>query len=308
MLGDLEKRGLAVEDQGAIVVHVAEEGDGKRPLPPLILEKRDGAATYATTDLATILQRVAEKPPAERILYVVDQRQGDHFAQVFRAARKAGVTARLEHVGFGTVNGRDGKALKTRAGGTVKLAELLDEAVATALARLEASEQGKELEPDERRTLARQIGIGAVKFADLASNRVSGYVFDAERLVSFEGKTGPYLQYACVRLARIVAKAREQGKSAGPIAPEHAAERALVLDCLRLPDVVASAANSLLPSEIAEYAFGLAQKLSRFYTECPVLQEENAGVRGSRIAMCQLAHAVLSRCLWLLGIGVPDKM
>jgi arginyl-tRNA synthetase len=308
MIADLKKRDLAVEDDGALVVHVAEEKDGKRPLPPLILEKRDGAATYATTDLATILQRVTAKPPAERILYVVDQRQADHFAQVFRAARKAGVTASLEHVGFGTVNGKDNKALKTRDGGTVKLSDLLAEAIAKAGERIAESEFGAELSENERKDLAEQVGIAAVKFADLSSNRVSGYIFDAERLVSFEGKTGPYLQYACVRITSILAKAEERGEKAGALRIEHPAERALVLECLRFPDVVASAANALMPSEITEYAFTLAQAFSRFYKECPVLAEADPAIRASRLALCQLTLAVLSRSLYLLGIEVPKRM
>jgi arginyl-tRNA synthetase len=308
LIAELRASGVAVESDGAIVVPVAEEGDTK-PVPPLLLSKSDGAALYATTDLATLKDRIC-RLGAQRVVYVVDQRQALHFEQVFRAARKAGFArdVRLDHTGFGTVNGKDGKALKTREGGTVKLADLLAEAIAMAAARLEQSEHGKELPAAGRGELAHQIGIAAVKFADLSSNRMSGYIFDAEKLVSFEGKTGPYLQYACVRIASILAKAAERDASFGALAITHPAERVLILECLRFPEMAASAAGSLLPSEIAEYAYRLAQQFSRFYTECRVLDEADADTRGSRLTLCRLTHAVLSRALWLLGIDVPARM
>jgi arginyl-tRNA synthetase len=304
----LTAKGVAHKSDDAIVVVVAEPDDGK-PMPPLLLAKADGSALYATTDLATLADRVT-RLGADRIIYVVDQRQALHFEQVFRAARKAGLaqSCKLEHVGFGTVNGRDGKALKTRDGGTVKLADLLEEAVAMASKRLEASEQGRVMPQTARADLARKIGIAAVKFADLSSNRMSGYVFDPERLVSFEGKTGPYLQYACVRIGSILEKAAERSELIGPLRPGHPAERALALECLRFPDVVVSAATALMPSEIADYAFGLAQQFSRFYADCPVLGEADRETRASRLALCGLLHAVLSRTLWMLGIDVPERM
>jgi arginyl-tRNA synthetase len=308
LISELTANGVATESDGAVIVTVAEPND-RQPMPPLILAKADGSALYATTDLATLADRVA-RLRANRILYVVDQRQALHFEQVFRAARKSGLadSCKLEHVGFGTVNGRDGKALKTRDGGTVKLADLLAEAVTMAARRIETPDQDGALQQAERTALARKIGIAAVKFADLSSNRMSGYVFDPERLVSFEGKTGPYLQYACVRIGSILAKAAERGEAIGPLSLAHPAERALALECLRFPEVVAAAAAALMPSEIADYAFGLAQQFSRFYADCPVLGEADAGMRGSRLRLCALAHAVLSRALWMLGIEVPERM
>jgi arginyl-tRNA synthetase len=308
LISRLAADGVAAESDGAIVVAVAEPDD-RQPMPPLILAKADGAALYATTDLATLADRVA-RLRANRILYVVDQRQALHFEQVFRAARKSGLaeSCRLDHVGFGTVNGKDGRALKTRDGGTVKLADLLAEAVTMASRRIETSDQDGALLPVERTALARKIGIAAVKFADLSSNRMSGYVFDPERLVSFEGKTGPYLQYACVRIGSILAKAEERGEAIGPLSLGHPAERALALECLRFPEVAAAAATALMPSEIADYAFGLAQRFSRFYADCPVLGDADPEMRASRLALCGLAHAVLSRALWMLGIEVPERM
>jgi arginyl-tRNA synthetase len=304
----LTTKGVADKSDGAIVVAVAEPDD-RKPMPPLLLAKADGSALYATTDLATLADRVT-RLGADRIIYVVDQRQALHFEQVFRAARKAGLaqSCKLEHVGFGTVNGKDGKALKTRDGSTVKLADLLAEAVAMASERLATSDHRRDMPQTARVALARKIGIAAVKFADLSSNRMSGYVFDPERLVSFEGKTGPYLQYACVRIGSILKKAAERSEVIGPLSPGHPAERALALECLRFPDVIASAAATLLPSEIADYAFGLAQRYSRFYADCPVLGEADREIRASRLALCGLSHAVLSRALWMLGIDVPERM
>ena len=306
MVDDLRTRGLAVESDGALVIEVASEADTK-PMPPLLLEKSDGAALYATTDLATLMERQREHHPA-RILYVVDQRQALHFEQVFRAARRAGYAdgTELVHIGFGTVNGPDGKPFKTREGGVAQLADLLDEAVGKARERIQDSAGGDS--PDAREALARAVGLAAVKFADLSSHRLSGYVFDADRLVSFEGRTGPYVQYACVRIASILAKGEERGHHPGAIQVEAPAERLLVLECARLPDVIASATAGYAPNEIADYAFGLAQAFSRFYTDCPVLNAATETERASRLALCALTHRVLTRALWLLGIEVPARM
>jgi arginyl-tRNA synthetase len=307
MIADLRARGLAVESEGALVIQVAEPGSNQ-PMPPLLLAKGDGAALYATTDLATIRERVS-RLGAQRILYVVDQRQQLHFEQVFKAARLAGYAegVRLEHVGFGTVNGKDGKPYKTREGGVMKLADLLAEAIG------KASERITQFADEERAALARKVGIAAVKFADLSGIRTSGYVFDVDRLVSFEGKTGPYLQYACVRISSIIAMGVERGvdvsgATSGRFHPEHPAERELALECLRFPDAAAAAARALGPNEIAEYAFELAKKLSKFYGECPVLEGVEADVRSSRLKLCDLTHKVLSKALWMLGVDVPKRM
>jgi arginyl-tRNA synthetase len=304
----LTAKGLVEQSEGALVIQVAEPTDSKT-FPPLILVKSDGAALYATTDLATIFDRTDTIHP-DRALYVVDQRQALHFEQVFRAARKAGIApgCQFEHVGFGTVNGTDGRPLKTRAGGAAKLDDLLQEAVQKARERVLASDLAAELGEADVDRLARLVAIAAVKFADLSSNRIAGYIFDPDRLVSFEGKTGPYLQYACVRISAIVAKARERGATPGPFMLTAPTERELILECLRFPEVVASAARTLMPSEIAEYAFGLAQRFSRFYAACRVLDAEDAAVRGSRLALCSLTYQVLAKALWMLAIGLPERM
>ncbi len=308
MIDELRAKGAAEMSDGALVIPVVEPGDTKE-MPPLILAKSDGAALYATTDLATIADRV-EKLHPDRILYVVDQRQALHFEQVFRAAIKTGIAqgCAFEHVGFGTVNGRDGKPLKTRAGGAAKLDDLLEEAIQKARERVTSSELETDAGEGGRDRLARLVGVAAVKFADLSSTRTAGYVFDADRVVSFEGKTGPYLQYACVRIAAIVAKAHERGHEPGPLMLTHETERELVLDALRFPEVVAAAARTLMPSEIAEYAFGLAQRFSRFYVACRVIDAEDEAVRTSRLALCALTYKVLAKALWMLAIGLPERM
>lgn len=308
MIADLRKRGIAVESDGALVIEVGLPGDRKE-MPPLLLTKTDGAALYATTDLATLADR-AGCMGVGRVVYVVDQRQALHFEQVFRAAAKSGLSDGTEtvHVGFGTVNGPDGKPYKTRQGGVARLSDLLAEAVAKAAERIDESGHGAELHADEKAALACMVGIAAVKFADLSGDRMSGYVFDPERLVSFEGRTGPYLQYACVRIRSILAKAAERGDVPGTMLPMARTECDLLLGCLGFPAAVADAGSRMQPGAIAEFAFGLAQRFSRFYADCPVLGADDPAERASRLAMCGLVDAVLGRALFLLGIEVPNRM
>jgi arginyl-tRNA synthetase len=308
MVAELTERGLAVESEGALVIPLATDTDAS-PMPPLLLVKRDGAKPYATTDLATIRDRVRRFAP-DRILYVVDARQSLHFEQVFRAARRAGLAPGVEfvHIGFGTVNGPDNKPFKTREGGVMRLDDLLDAAIAKAGERVAESEQSRGLGTAEQAALARQIGIAALKYADLSSYRLSGYIFDPERMVSFEGKTGPYLQYAGVRIASILDKAGDEVAllPEQPVLDPEA--RALLLDCLRLPDIVLGAARDYAPNQIAEHAYTVAQKFSRFYASCPILGETDPARRRSRLQVARTAFAVLQRELWLLGIALPTRM
>lgn len=303
LVDDLRARGIARDSEGALVVDVALPEDST-DIPPLLLAKSDGAALYATTDLATLQARTA-MPGLARVIYVVDQRQALHFEQVFRAARRAGIAegVTLVHAGFGTVNGKDGKPFKTRQGGVARLRDLLDEAVDRASERVEASAH---VAVEERAALARMIGIAAVKFADLSGDRVSGYVFDAERLVAFEGKTGPYLQYAVVRMRSVLEKA--EAMHVGKPVAEQAAERELVLACLAFGDKVREAASLLQPGVLAAWAYDIAQRFSRFYDRCPILREPDESIRSHRLGICQLTLAVLERSLQLLGIAVPQRM
>src|SRR5580692_6227835 len=270
-------------------------------MPPLILVKSDGAVLYGTTDLATIVDRVNTQKP-DLILYVVDQRQHTHFEQVFRAAEKAGLNgkAALEHLGFGTMTGPDGKPFKTRAGGVMKLYDLL--AMASDEAGKRIAEQGlaADYPAEEREAIAKAVGIAAIKFADLSNHRISDYIFDLARFTRFEGKTGPYLQYAAVRIQSILRRAEADGhKLAAPVirSPE---ERNLVLALLGLSEAMAAAETRRAPNVLCEYVFEVAQKFSRFYSEHHILSETDAALRAARIGLCEVTLAALARVLDLL--------
>jgi len=308
MIDDLKHRGIAEISEGALVVPVARDDD-KKPLPPLILVKSEGGVLYGTTDLATIIERVREQDP-DLILYVVDHRQHGHFEQVFRAAAKAGLSgkAQLEHVGYGTMNGADGKPFKTRAGGVMKLQDLIAMATAEAQKRLAEQNIGADFSAEERAEIARKVGIATIKFADLSHMRTTDYIFDLERFSTFEGKTGPYLQYAAVRIQSMLRRAREQGFIVGTPAIHSAEERRLILQLLSLQDVLAAAEEKRAPNMLCEFAFELAQNFSRFYSEHHVLSESDAGLRAARLGLCTLVLAVLTRILTLLGIEIPERM
>ena len=308
MIAKLKKSGLAVESEGALVVPVAEPDD-KKEMPPLILVKSDGAVLYGTTDLATIIDRVKSQNP-NLILYVVDQRQHGHFEQVFRAAAKAHLNgkAELEHAGFGTMNGADGKPFKTRAGGVMKLYDLIAMMTAEAEARLKEAGLAGDYPPEERADIARKIGIGALKFADLSNHRQSDYIFDLSRFTRFEGKTGPYLQYAAVRIQSILRKAREEKLEPGCPAIRSPEERALALQILALPDALQIAETRRAPNVLCDYAFTLAQIFSRFYAEHHILSEQNAELRAARLGLCKLTLKVLAKVLGILGIEIPERM
>jgi len=305
LLASVEASGAARRDGAALVMDVARPDD-RHEVPPLVLEKEDGSALYATTDLATILMRRRDLG-AERILYVVDGRQHLHFLQTFRAAEKAGVSggAALEHIPFGTVNGPDGKPFKTRAGNTMGLVDLLDLAKEKAKERLVGGGRLPDASPEALDDAADAIGLAALRIADLSSHRTTGYVLDLDRAVSFEGKTGPYLLYALVRLRAILAKA---GQAGGPIALGPPTERRLALACLGFGDAVHRAAATRSPHELTGWAFDLAAEVSRFYADCPVVGEADAAVRASRISLCAAAEGVLASALHLLGCRVPSAM
>ncbi len=308
MIERLKEDRFAVMDEGALIVPVAEESDTK-DVPPLILLKSDGAVLYGTTDLATIVERVREHDP-HLILYVVDQRQHNHFEQVFRAAKKTGLSGRaeLEHIGHGTVNGPDGKPFKTRAGGVMKLYDLIAMATDEAMKRL--NEQGLAVDyPErERAAIAKSVGIAAIKFADLANNRVSNYIFDLERFTRFEGKTGPYLQYAAVRIQSILRKAEAEGmKIVAPVVHSEE-ERQLALQLLTLPEALLAAETKRAPNLICDHVFTLAQGFSRFYTEHHILRETDAALRSARLGLCVLTLGTIERMLGVLGIDVPARM
>ncbi|MGD2102987.1 MAG: arginine--tRNA ligase [Acidimicrobiia bacterium] len=306
----LEETGVAEESDGALVVRVAEPDD-TREWPPLILRSSAGGFLYSTTDLATVQMRV-DMLNVDLMLYVVDSRQGDHFTQVFRAARKAGIAGddvALEHIGFGTMNGPDGKPFKTREGGVVRLGDVIEMLKGAARERIDEAHIAEGYPEEERDRIAAQVGIAALKFGDLINNRVSDYVLDLDRFSSFEGKTGPYLQYAAVRIKSILRKAVGQGLKPGEIIPPSIdAERDLMLELLKLPEVVERAIDLRAPNHIAEYAHKLAGTWNRFYDRCHILNEPDADRQASWLTVAAWAEAALETLLDLIGIEVPDRM
>jgi len=308
MVTDLRAQGLLVEDQGAQIVRVAREGD-KRELPPLLVISSEGSAMYGTTDLATIVGRRRDQDP-HLMLYCVDQRQADHFAQVFRAAELAGYAPEggLEHIGFGTMNGADGKPFKTRAGGVLKLHDLIEMARDKARARLKEAGLGAELSPEAFEETAHKVAIAALKFADLQNYRGTSYVFDLDRFTSFEGKTGPYLLYQAVRVKSLLRKAADEGSVGGAVMIVEPAERDLVLTLDAFNTAVAEAYDKKAPNFIAEHAYRLAQAFSKFYAACPVLVAKDAATKASRLTLSATALRQLEMALDLLGIETPERM
>ena len=307
MVAELKAKGLLEPDQGAQIVRVTREGD-KRELPPLLVVSSEGSAMYGTTDLATILDRRAFGP--DLVLYCVDQRQADHFEQVFRAAYLAGYAAEgsLEHVGFGTMNGTDGKPFKTRAGGVLKLRDLIDMVLEKARERLHEAGLGADLTAEAFQETARKVAVAALKFADLQNFRGTSYVFDLDRFSSFEGKTGPYLLYQAVRIKSLLRKAAEEGAAEGDIVVGEAAERDLVLLLDGFDHAAREAYDKKAPNFIADHAYRLAQAFSRFYAACPVLAAPDAATRGSRLALAATSLRQLEAALDLLGIETPERM
>jgi arginyl-tRNA synthetase len=308
VIDDLKSRQLMEPDQGAQIVRVARPDD-KRELPPLLVISSEGSAMYGTTDLATIVQRERDIDP-DLYLYVVDQRQADHFTQVFRVAEAAGWVEpkKLEHIGFGTMNGVDGKPFKTRAGGVLKLEDLIGMARDKARQRLREADIGSDLSAEEFEDVAGKVAIAALKLADLLNFRGTSYVFDLDRFTSFEGKTGPYLLYAVVRIKSILRKAAAAGVSASDIFIEHPNERDLALTLDAFDAAVTAAYERRAPHFVAEHAFALAQSFSGFYENCPILQEPRPQIRGSRLALAGAAMRQLELALDLLGIQASDRM
>ena len=304
----LRDKGLLQESDGADCVFppgfTSKEGN---PLP-LIVRKKDGGFGYAATDLAAVRHRT-ETLGATRVLYVVGAPQQQHLTMVFAVAAMAGwlpSSARATHVAFGSILGPDKKMFKTREGGTVKLADLLDEAITRALAIIE-EKNPPHLDEAARRDVARMVGIGALKYVDLSSDRVKDYVFDWNRMLAFDGNTAPYLQFAHARTRSILRKAG--GTVAGAtIAIHRPEERALALALLGFGDVVASVADSLQPHRLCTYLFDLATITTAFLESCPVLKAEDDATRTSRLALCEVSSKVLARGLDLLGIEAPEVM
>ena len=310
LLEDLKQRGIAREDDGALIVDVGLPED-KKEMPPCIIQKSDGAALYSTTDIATILERMKLYDP-DRIIYVVDKRQSMHFEQVFRTVRKAGIVKEdtgLIHVGFGTMNGRDGKPFKTREGGVMRLASLLDEIEEEMTEKIR---DNRNVRADDAGGTAKTVALAAVKYGDLSNQASKDYVFDTDKFTSFEGNTGPYILYTVVRIKSILGKAGQEDLGyAGPSAlmpPETAAEKALMLDLADFGPVIRDAAEELAPHRICSYIYNLSNDFNHFYHETRILQEESAEKRRSRLALLSVTQKVLEKSIGILGFSAPDHM
>lgn len=308
MVEDLLAKGVAQHSKGAVVIRVQVATD-KNEIPPLLLQKSDGGYLYGTTDIATLQERM-EKFKADLVIYVVDQRQALHFEQVFRGAKQAGFTPETVFVGFGTMNGSDNKPFKTRSGGVMRLQELTDLLQEEATKRMIEGGLDAHLSPQEQERTALQIGLAALKFADLQHDPKQNYQFSIEKFMRFEGKTGPYLQYASVRIQAMMDKARVEEIAAAPILADDLSseERELLLHLVRTSEYIDQAVATLAPHIICDAAFTLAQSFSRFYQNCPLLQEKNKDKQGSRLSLVQLTYQTLSLYLGLLGIEIPKKM
>ncbi len=308
---DLAQKSVTIQSDGAVVIPVAEEDD-KEDIPPLMFAKSDGAATYGTTDIATIYDRIKEYPGLVKIIYETDLRQNLHFEQVFRAARKAGYAEGIEliHIGHGTVNGPDGKPFKTREGKAMKFADMVEAVVNKAKERLEEADLATDESAEERENIAQMVAVSVLKFTELSNQPHMDYIFDIDRVTRFEGKTGPYLLYQAVRIQSLLKKAEAQGDKVmdnQEVMIDEADQELALLLC-EFPDHLAQALKHYSPHILCDYAYRLASAFSSFYGNCHILSEENEAVRASRLALCAHTHRMLVTVLGLLGIAVPDRM
>lgn len=307
MMDDLKRLGLLEEIDGALGIHVAEPDD-KFEVPPLIIQKKMGGMTYGASDLATFYQRQKDFDP-DVCLILTDYRQELHFERVYRAAKRAGYANRMEfvHIAYGTINGADGKPYKTRSGGTPRFEYLPDMAREKARERLKDIALDKKLPAEEFETLAQQIGLAAVKFGDLINPRRSDYIFDLDKFVSFEGKTGPYIQYTVVRVNALLTKAKEQGFAPMEIALDEA-QHDVGLLLMQFPEIIRDAAAHYAPNILCDYVFRLAQSVNRYYQNVHILSETDAVKRGAALALLQLSARILTQGLSLVGIMIPARM
>ena len=305
MIEDIKAKGLAVLSEGALVMPVAEDTD-KKEVPPCILVKSDGSAIYATTDLATMVQRMQDFKP-DKMLYLTDKRQALHFEQVFRAARKAGIVnadTELEHVGFGTMNGKDGKPFKTRDGGVMRLEQLIAEITDFVRAKVV---ENKIVADDEVEKTTQIIAMAALKYGDLSNQPTKDYIFDMDRFAAFEGNTGPYILYTIVRIKSILAK-YGAWENLPIVAPANDYAKDLMLCISRFAPAMESALNSSAPNLICAYIYELAGFANKFYHETPILKEPDESLKAGYIALMGLTKDVLETCISLLGFRAPEKM
>ncbi len=299
-----EEKGLLEYDDGAYIIRLDEEN---KPKPPVIIEKSDGGFTYQATDIATIKMRVDDLH-ADEIIYFVDKRQALHFEQVFETVEKLGIApnVKLQHIGFGTVNGADGKPFKTRDGGVMNLSDMIKMSKDKVAESMPAPDEAKGITQEYIDRLVAQIAIGAIKFQDLKNNIASGYIFELDDFANFDGKTGPYIQYAVARINSIMRK--NQDLAPGAVVITNPEERALGLKLTQLSSVIFRAEADKEPSVISDYAYTLAQLFSSFYNASPIMGAETPEIAASRLALAKLTRDVLVKLLYLLGIEAPEVM
>ncbi len=309
MVRKMKDDGISYESDGAIVVDVKEDTDSKE-VPPCIILKSDGAALYQTTDLATIIQRTNNYMPDD-IIYVVDKRQEMHFTQVFRTARKAELlpdTTGLYFLGFGTMNGKDGKPFKTREGGVMRLSDLLDEIENKMFLRVS---ENPEISEEEAHDIAAKIAVSAIKYGDLSNQASKDYIFDIDKFTSFEGDTGPYILYTIVRIKSILDKYTKAGGAVDDVlilSPKSEQEKKLMLSLVMFNGVVESAYAELAPHRICSYIYELSNTFNRFYHETKILTESDLATRKGYISLINLTLGILEKCIDILGFEAPDRM
>lgn len=310
LIQDLQDKGLAYESQGALVVDITKPEDSKE-LPPCIVRKSDGAALYATSDLGTIIEREKEYQPVKYI-YITDKRQELHFTQVFRVAKKAGYVGAdtpMIHIGFGTMNGKDGKPFKTRDGGVMRLENLIADIDEAVFARIM---ENRTVSEEEAKATAKIVGLAALKYGDLSNQAAKDYVFDIDRFISFEGNTGPYILYTIVRIKSILAKYAAQNQTAAESSVIMSAasdvEKALMLELSRYNDVIETSFAETAPHKICQYIFELSNACNSFYHDTKILTEEDPARQASWIRLITLVKDVLGSCIQVLGFEAPERM
>ena len=305
MVEDMKKKGYAYESEGALVVDIAEDTDTKE-IPPCMILKSDGAALYTTTDLATLLDRKNTFDP-DQVIYVVDKRQDMHFVQVFRCAKKTGIVSedtKLDFLGFGTMNGKDGHAFKTREGGVMRLETLIADIREGMLKKIT---ENHETDPEEAKATSEIVALAAIKYGDLSNQATKDYVFDIDKFISFEGNTGPYILYTIVRIKSILGK--YDGELPHTIkAAVNAGEKELMLELTKFLSVITSSYEEIAPHRICAFIYDVCNSFNRFYHETRILVEEDKEKKDGWIALLLLTKRVLETCIDLLGFEAPEKM
>lgn len=310
LIQDLIDKKLAYESQGALVVDISKEDDTKE-LPPCIVRKSDGAALYATSDLATIIQREQDYKP-NHYIYVADKRQELHFTQVFRVSKKANIVdenTKMEFLGFGTMNGKDGKPFKTRDGGVMRLESLIAQINKAVYDKIM---ENRTVSEEEANNTAKIVGLAALKYGDLSNQASKDYIFDIDRFASFEGNTGPYILYTIVRIKSILEKYKAESGNADVNLPvintDNGSQMQLMLEVAKFNEIIENVAEELAPHKICSYVYDLSNAFNRFYHETKILAEEDQTKKAGYIALINLTINVLEQCIDLLGFSAPDRM